>query len=61
MQRKEPDRLIEEGLLEPGSAVVTVPDSGHQLHVENAHFIAIEVVGQVFGPKQKRRFEREVN
>jgi len=41
IERKEKDRLLNEGLLQPGSNVKTVPDSSHLPHVENAPFVAM--------------------
>ena len=61
MDRDAADDLFEQGGVKEGSAVVTVPDAGHNLLVDNPKFVAIWIYGQVFGNLNKTIYERKLN
>lgn len=49
MDQDPADELLSFGHLKDGSSVVTVPQAGHNLIVDNPTFVAIHVYSQVFG------------
>lgn len=61
MDRDAADYLKNEGHLKKGSRVVTVPNAGHHLLVDNPQFSAIWIYGQVFGNQNKAIYERKLN
>lgn len=61
MDRDAADKLYNEGSLKRGSAVVTVPNAGHNLLVDNPSFVAVWIYGQVFGNQNKAIYQRKLN
>ena len=60
MDRDAADDLFEQNEVKRGSAIVTVPESGHNLLVDNPQFVAIWIYGQIFGNQNKTIYERKL-